>query len=40
MEFVLNGPAMELTVEQVRRALREVAPEPIREHGVRVESTI
>ncbi len=36
MRFVLNGTAMDLTAERVREALRNVVPEPVREHAVRV----
>ncbi len=40
MRFILNGAAMELTAEQVSRALRNVTPEPVRQHGVRVGGTV
>lgn len=36
MRFTLNGTAHDLTREQVVRRLEGVAPEPVREHGVRV----
>ena len=36
MEFVLNGEAHALDRGSVERALADVDPEPVREHGVRV----
>lgn len=36
MEFVLNGEAHSLDRGSVERALADVDPEPVREHGVRV----
>ncbi|NMM29687.1 MAG: hypothetical protein HHJ10_01205 [Cellulomonas sp.] len=36
MEFVLNGEARSLDRGSVERALGDVDPEPVREHGVRV----
>lgn len=36
VRFTLNGVSMELTADQVRQHLRDVRPEPVRRHGVRV----
>ncbi|MDG6109615.1 hypothetical protein [Dactylosporangium aurantiacum] len=36
MRFVLNGVARQLDAETVSSWLRDVTPEAVREHGVRV----
>ncbi len=40
MRFVLNGQAHDLDASQVEAALSGVAPEPVREFGVRVNGTV
>ncbi|MEV4539294.1 hypothetical protein AB0J82_36525 [Asanoa sp. NPDC049518] len=40
MRFVLNGVARDLDAETVITRLRQVVPEPVREHGVRVSGIV
>src|SRR4051812_37629814 len=40
VRFVLNGVSMDLDAATVSDRLREVQPEPVREHGVRIGGTV
>lgn len=38
--FTINGTRFELSPAQVRRTMSNVAPEPLRDHGVKIDGQI
>lgn len=40
VSFKINGASLTLSAEEVRRALRDAEPEPLREHAADIEGTL